>query len=280
MRRRVLAITLALVAASGAARAAAYDDFANGIAAYERGDDAMAIPLLSAALAASDLVPNLKATAYLDRARAYLHTARCTQAIPDLEAARILNANSVDVILSMAVAQSCLGDFRSAERSYTAAIAINPTWQFFFGRGRARWALDDFAGAAADFAAVVSAAPKQPYPVLWLAIAQARLGRLDNTTIAQAEASLDLDDWPAPLVKFYLGRAGQPDIDAAVQAEAQNMAQRRCEADFYIGEWHLAHIDKDAAKTMLQAAADKCPPTFIEKYAAKVEVARLNSGGR
>lgn len=266
---------LAVLFAAGGAYAAAYDDFADGVAAYERGDDARAIASLTAALNAPDLAPNLKPTAYLDRARAYSRSGQCTHAVPDLQAAKALNANALEVTESLATAQDCAGDFRAAEESFTAAIAIKPRWQYFFARGRARWAQNKFAGAADDFASVIRANPKYQYPVLWLAITQSRIAKPDVDALAHAAASLDLDDWPGPLVKFYLGQAKQIDIDVGVHADGQEAAGRQCEADFYVGEWKLAHLDPAAAKTLLEDASQECPANFVERGTAKIEIARL-----
>jgi lipoprotein NlpI len=266
---------LAVLFAVGSAYAAAYDDFADGVAAYERGDATRAITSLTAALNAPDLSPNLKVTAYLDRGRAYLRNGQCAPALSDIQAAKALNANEIEVTVSLATAQDCAGDFKSAEASYTAAIAIEPNWQFFFARGRTRWAQDKFADAADDFAAVIRANPKYQYPVLWLAITQSRITKPDTDAFARAASSLDLDNWPGPLVKFYIGQARQLDVDAGVHSDTQNVAARQCEADFYVGEWQLAHLNAAAARPLLQSAFEKCPANFVERGAAKIEIARL-----
>jgi lipoprotein NlpI len=278
MHRRLFTALVASVAwgwAPQGVSAAAYDDFANGVAAYERGDNALAISSLTAALSAPDLASNLKVTAYMDRARAYLRAGQCAQVLPDLNAAKALGANALEVMESTASAQNCAGDFKSAEASYTSAIAVDPRWQFFWARGRARWEAGDFADAAADFKAVISVKPDYQYPLLWLAITQFKLAKPDAVTLVHGAAALDLSEWPGPIVKFYTGGATRQDIDAAVRSDAQNMAGRQCEADFYIAEWDIAQNDRDGARSRLQSATDKCPHNFVERNAAEIEIARL-----
>ncbi len=60
-----------------------------------------------------------------------------------------------------------------------------------------------------------------------------------------------------------------------MHSDVQNVVVRQCEADFYIGEWQLAHLNAAAAKSLFENALEKCPANFIERGAAKVEIARL-----
>lgn len=262
---------LAILFVADSAYATAYDDFADGVAAYERGDAGRAITALTAALSSPDLAPNLLVTAYFDRGRAYLITGSCENALADLDAARKLNANVAETAEALAATQVCLRDFKAADEAYTSLIAANPRWQYFWERGRARWVASDFAGAAADFATVVSAKPDYAYPVLWLAMTQARISAVDNAVLERHADQLDLDKWPGMIVKLYLGKVTQQDVDVAASANTGD----KCESDFYIGEWQIHLNDHSNALSSLHAAADKCPQNFIEREAAKAEIMRI-----
>jgi rhomboid protease GluP len=56
---------------------------------------------------------------------------------------------------------------------------------------------------------------------------------------------------------------------------AAGKPEERCEAQFYIGEWHVLKNSTAEAVNALQAAVDTCPKTFIEYLVALVELKRL-----
>jgi lipoprotein NlpI len=257
--------------------AAAYDDFARGVAAYERGEFALAIPALTAAIGAGDLAPNLKPTAYLDRARAYLGSGQCAHAMADLSDALSAGANAFDVDESRGFAAVCLRDYETADADYSAAIAIQPKAHIFFERGLSRWVAGNFADAASDFAKVATARPQDQYAMLWLALTRARSNAIDPAVMARDASALDLDAWPGPIVDFFLGHVTHDRLIAAAAqgADSRVIADQQCEANFYVAEWLLVHGSGAAAKPLLQTAAGTCPHDFIEWRGATVELARL-----
>jgi rhomboid protease GluP len=99
---------------------------------------------------------------------------------------------------------------------------------------------------------------------------QARLSAVDNAALTHHADQLDLDKWPGPVVRLYLGKATQQDVEEPASANAGD----KCESDFYIGEWELGLNDHSKALSLLHAAADKCPQNFIEREAAKAEIMR------
>jgi rhomboid protease GluP len=48
-----------------------------------------------------------------------------------------------------------------------------------------------------------------------------------------------------------------------------------CEAQFYVGEWHLLRGDRAAAAAALQLAEGSCPKEFYEYEGAVIEQMRL-----
>lgn len=276
MHRRLTVLLLIFAASANVAVAATYDDFADGVAAFERGDATSAITSLTKALNAPDLAPNLKVTAYLDRARSYLATGQCASAVSDTNSAKAQGADDRTIAFLVAGSQYCARDFRAADASYSALIGASPSPSLHFIRGRTRWAMGDFSGAASDFAALNAADPKYPYFVAWLAVAQYRSGKPDLSALARATDHLDMDAWPGPIISLFLGKATPDDVNAAAEkGDASAIKNQQCEANFYIAEWQLAKNDPAAARPLLQSAADKCPRTFIERDAAQIETEHI-----
>jgi lipoprotein NlpI len=255
-----------------AASAAAYDDFAQGVAANIQGDSELAIKSFTAAIAAPDLNPSLLLQAYRGRAEAYLREDKCHAALPDLDQALKINATDWAALLMRANVRMCDGDLAGGEADFGAAIAVKPTPKLYFARGRARFRQQNFSGAAEDFVLYAPEKAKRAYRVLWLEMARRRGGTLDAKTAAADIETVDSDDWPAPLLALY---AGTKTPDAALAAVKDGPDHQQCEADFYVAEWHLGGNDTDAARALLQKAVADCPPDFVEFHEAHFELGRL-----
>lgn len=274
--RRLLLVVAFLGGACCAASAAAYDDFARGISANLQGDAPLAVTSFSAALAAGDLNPTLIPSAYRGRAIAYLRQNQCKPAIADLDAYIRLKTADVQALELRGDAHACAGDLQAADSDLSLAIAAKPDRAAYWNRGRLRWRMKKFAGAADDFAQVVTIEPQNGYVVLWLELSRARAGTLDPKVGAHDIDQLESRDWPAPLIKLFVGEAKQEDMAAAaLRGDSKAVPNQQCEANFYVAEWWLAHQDAASAKPLLEAAAQNCPKNFVEYNEARFELSQF-----
>jgi lipoprotein NlpI len=105
--------------------------------------------------------------------------------------------------------------------------------------------------------------------VLWLYLARARSGpQIAAAGLETNAKKLKQPDWPYPVVELFLGRRTPEATFAAASDD-------RCEAQFYIGEWHLLRGNRPAAMVALKAAVETCPKAFIEYKFAQAELQRL-----
>ncbi|MGA7673760.1 MAG: hypothetical protein WCA78_01785 [Rhizomicrobium sp.] len=269
----------ALLFAAGPALAAGYDDFSRGVNANNRGDADTAISSFTAALNASDLAPGYVPNAYFGRARAYLRKDKCAEALSDLDATITLKADNVDAYILRAAANACLSKPDAALSDFNVAVGLRPSAAVYEAFASFQWNYGFFAQAAENYAQAAKLAvkdsPHRPYILLWYAVSADRAGTLDQVKFAADVSALDFDDWPAPILDFYRGKATVDQVTReAASSDAQTATDQKCEADFYIGEWQLARKNPDAAKPLLQAAVSECPQNFIEYFAAKVELKR------
>ena len=273
---RGLAAAFVFAVGAGSALAAGYDDFSRGVNANNRGDADAAIPAFTAALAAGDLAPGYIPNAHFGRARAYLQKGNCAEAFSDLDEVIKLKADNVDAYLLRGSANTCLNKPDAALADFNLAIALRPTAVLFAARANFHWNQGQFSQAAEDYAQAVKLDPRRAYFVLWFALSADRAGTLDQAALAATVRTLGIDNWPAPLLDFYRGKTTTDKVyhDAA-SSDAQTATNQKCEADFYIGEWHLARKNAAAAKPLLQQAVNECPHDFVEYVAAQVELKRL-----
>ena len=108
------------------------------------------------------------------------------------------------------------------------------------------------------------------YAMLFRFLARTRAG---ETAAAELEANagrLKTKEWPYAVAELYLGkRSPAATLDAAIKPDD------RCEAQFYIGQWHILKSNAAEAASALKVAVDTCPKTFVEFTAAIAELNRL-----
>ena len=88
------------------------------------------------------------------------------------------------------------------------------------------------------------------YSVIWRYLARERAGENGRAELEANAARVKSKDWPYPVFELYLERRSPSDV-----LSVASKPDERCEAQFYIGEWHLLHGNRAAAATALQAAA-------------------------
>jgi lipoprotein NlpI len=106
--------------------------------------------------------------------------------------------------------------------------------------------------------------------VLGLYLARTRSGAHDAAAELETNAQkLKKSDWPYPVVELFLGRQ-KPKSTLAAPTEPDD----RCDAQFYVGEWHLLHGDRPDALDLLKKAVATC-----RKYDITYDFARPSSSG-
>lgn len=111
----------------------------------------------------------------------------------------------------------------------------------------------------------------EAYLPIWIYMLEARGNTSKGSSALERRvAEIGATVWPYPVASFYLGKISVAELDAAAADPGQ-----KCEADFYIGEWHLAKGDVAAARKRFEQAIEGCAPNFIERGWAELEAKRL-----
>jgi lipoprotein NlpI len=240
------------------------------------GEADAAIADFTRALGASDLAQSLQPTAYFDRALAYRLKGDCAKERPDLDMAIKLKPGYLDAYLQRADAEICLNQNDAAVADITVLLAAKPNAERYRSIGQLQWTLGNFAGAADSFQKGLSLEPQRPYLLLWLGISQARSDSFDAEAFADYYSNMSVDGWPRPIMQFFLGKEKLANVVGdAMDANKDDVAGRKCEADFYGGEWQLTHDDVAASKSLFQDAVNICPKNFEELQPAELELKRL-----
>ena len=155
-----------------------------------------------------------------------------------------------------------------ADAAKAAELAPKDAWRVA-QLGRAQFSKGDFKAAAAELLRSL-ALNDSSYAMLFRYLARQRAGETGGAELEANAGRLKDKKWPYAVIEMYLGkRSPEATLDAAGKPD------EKCEAQFYIGQWHILKGDQTAAAAPLKAAVDTCPKTFIEYTGAVVELKRL-----
>ncbi len=215
------------------------------------------------------LDPDLK-HAYYYRGIAWSAKGDFERAIADYDQALRRDAKDAKVYQHRGAAWSAKGEFALAIADYDQAIRLDPSFgAAYWSRGLAYFNSGNFSAAAADMLKS-NDLRDDGYSMLWRFLARARAGQDGSGELAANAARLKTKEWVYPVIDFYLGRRSLEEMRASAVKPEQ-----KCEAAFYVGEWHLLHGNMPAAMTELKEAAATCPKNFAEHTAAVAELKRI-----
>jgi len=246
--------------------------YARGAEWASQGNHDRAIADFSMAV---ELNPKLQA-AYYNRALSWSEKNDHDRAIADYSAAIQLSPQDPRAHIGRAVELTLQGDYKRAIADYENVIRLDPkSMTGYFGRGRARFYAGDFLPAASDFLRAHQLDPSI-YTALWIHLARKRADIPGERTLAQEAGTSGAGAWPSPIVGLYLGSTTPEAVQkAAVHLEAKRHRDQRCEAAFYIAQWHLLRGAREPAAQLLRDAGSTCPSAFIEHEGAVAELRRL-----
>jgi len=305
--KKIALAALLLAAGTAGTLASSYDDLNAGIQHYNQGQWEAAIGAFDKALAANDLVPDLKFIALYDRATSRTGLGQLDPAIADYTSALALRPNEAQVLVDRSSVYFRSGKFEQAGPDIERLIVLRPTFAHAYGLrallnvrrgaleqsrqdfktsvklapenirnlsfGIVNWLVGEVDRADDIFSDLAGRGTNKTYAWLWYALTQARLGK---DVPQHALPDIDLAAWPGPIIKFFLGKAPQDSVFAAAdRGEASARDGQICEANFYVGEWLVQHHDQAAAKPLLDKAAAGCPTGFLEWMPAQFDSAAL-----
>jgi len=311
MLRWIAPVVVALVASAGTAAADGADDLKACYHANDQGDYQGAVALCTQATRAGDLSDDDRAHAFNDRGNAYnaqgdfddaiasydqaiklapdypeAYFDRATadngkydydRAIHDYGRAIALQPNDAEAILSRGQDFALEGKYGDAMRDYDQAGKVDPQYADVaaWAKGQALFNLGRFPEASAAFEQYLQVKPDYAFGALWLYLAQAHAKQDGGPALADRSQQLDLNEWPGPLVKVYLGSLSIEDaLAASKQADPDYRDQQACEAAFYLGEFNLVSGRKEDAVRDLTNAMTTCPKSAAERDAARMELQR------
>jgi len=215
--------------------------------------------------------------AYYNRGGAWGNKGDHDHAIADYDVAIKLNPKDPAAYSSRGFERAAKGEYSHAIADYGTAIRLNPkSAGALLARGRARYYSGDYLNSASDLEQSLKL-DHNNYTALWLYLARKR-GEVIN-----AEESLDAETltrrsgaWPQPVILLYMGRTDPASVVAAsTDSNLKKQSEQRCEANFYLAQWHLLRGEREHALPLLKEAQSGCTREFLEFEGAVAELRRL-----
>jgi lipoprotein NlpI len=213
-----------------------------------------------------------------DRGVAWSDKKNYDRAIADYTEAIRLNPYLTKVFYDRGNAWSHKKNYDRAIADYTEAIRLKPQYAYaFHNRGLAQFYQARFGLAESDFAQWQKLQPDDAYAAIWLYLARARGGAKDAASqLASNARRLKANGWPTPLVALFTGKSGPKAVqDQAGNVDPEVQKNQMCEANFYLGQWHLLKHQKEEARALFRQAQDDCPTSFVEYDGAVAEFKRM-----
>ena len=187
------------------------------------------------------------------------------------------------LVIAQAQVYMQLADFPRALALLDEALAGSTTpadrRTALYYRGQANFNLGNYARAADDFDATLAGRTTlraRLGPLMWRYAAQVRARGDARGLLARDLGNETLNEWPAPIAKFLLGKMSAGELEVAAETdEAASRTNGKCAASFFIGIDALRRGDKQRAREQLQLTQARCPTVSELNWAAASELKRL-----
>ncbi len=240
----------------------------------------LAIARLSEILQRAELTEAQSAQLFYDRGVMYDSVGLRSLARLDFMRALRLKPDMPEVYNLLGIHYTLSGNFSEAYEAFDSTLELAPDYDFaYLNRAIAFYYAGRFDLAEADFDTFYQVKPSDPYRVLWRYIGFAeRDAKQAQAVLQQHLLALDADDWATNLVRFYAGKLSEKALLESILVGLNNprqLAERLCEAYFYLAKWHQARGDVNQALIYYHKTLATNVYEFVEHRYARMEIAKL-----
>ena len=225
------------------------------------------------------------ARAYCGRGAAYYSLGKGDDAVSDANDAVQIDPNAADMLACRAEIRIGARDFKGAIDDASRAVVLGAeTGRVYYQRGQAKFYLDRFAEAAADFAKANTIDKDERstlYHDLWRAITYRRMKQPFPEDLQKHAAAEPRGDWPRPALAMLAEHITPDEMSALAAKKAGDEAEMNgTESDFYRGEFYLSTGDTGKAREAFTASRARGVIIYTEFVAAGFELERLDAAPR
>lgn len=240
----------------------------------------LAIARLSDILQRAELTDAQSAQLYYDRGVMYDSVGLRSLARLDFMRALRLKPDMADAYNFLGIHYTLAGSFEQAYEAFDSVLELSPEYEFaYLNRAIAFYYAGRNDLAQVDFQQFYQLKPQDPYRILWRFFGFAATDPIAaQQTLTQQLATLDPAEWGTNLVRFYAGELSERALLDSVITEVsgpQQLAERLCEAYFYLAKWHQARGNVPQALVYYHKALATNVYEFVEHRYTRLEMARM-----
>ncbi|OTQ59802.1 lipoprotein NlpI [Gilliamella sp. A7] len=173
------------------------------------------------------------------------------------------------------------GDFDNAMMAFNTTLEIDSSYAFaYLNRAIALYRTGHYQAAQLDAQKFYQYDVNEPIRVLWLYLIEKEVNK--QTALTQLQKRYDkLNDrksYGSDIIAFYLGNISESKLMQNLQQGVENdrqLAERLCEAYFYLGKYYLGKGNNERAKILFKYALANNIYNFVEHQQALYEIKLL-----
>ena len=240
----------------------------------------LALAKIGQLLSSSDLNPDQRAELYYERGVVFDRVGLRTMARIDFNRALRERPDFAEAYNFIGVYLTQQQDFDNAYDAFDSALELAPDYDYaFLNRGIALYYGQRPKLAVEDLSEFYRRRPEDPYRVLWLYMAEHQVDAQQADKALQRRYKQHAgDEWGWAIVSVFAGQQSEAEFMRQLSASAKNnreLAERLCEAYFYLGKWHLAQGKKALAESYFKLSMANNVYDFIEHRYAMLELTQL-----
>ena len=240
----------------------------------------LALAKIGQLLSSSDLNPDQRAELYYERGVVFDRVGLRTMARIDFNRALRERPDFAEAYNFIGVYLTQQQDFDNAYDAFDSALELAPDYDYaFLNRGIALYYGQRPKLAVEDLSEFYRRRPEDPYRVLWLYMAEQQVDAQQADKALQRRYKQHAgDEWGWAIVSVFAGQQSEAEFMRQLSASAKNnreLAERLCEAYFYLGKWHLAQGKRALAESYFKLSMANNVYDFIEHRYAMLELTQL-----
>jgi lipoprotein NlpI len=237
----------------------------------------IALARLTEVIMRADITDVQRAQFFYDRGVIYDSVGLKSLARLDFNRALRLKPDLVDAYNFLGIQYTQLQEFNQAYDAFDSALELEPKHEYaYLNRGIALY----YGGRAdlslKDFTTFYNHQKNDPYRILWLYLAEAKLDQ--SAALTQLKQQLVLVDdnvWAKQIIQLY---AGELSVDKFIRQLThgietnEKLTDRLCEAYFYLGKYYLFLNQASIAANYFKLSLSTNVYEFVEHRYARLEL--------
>ena len=174
------------------------------------------------------------------------------------------------------------GDFDNAIMAFNTTLELDPNYAFaYFNRAITLYRTGHYQVAQLDAEKFYQYDVNEPIRILWLYLIEKELDTKAALTQLKKRYDLlsDKSSYSSDIIAFYLGKMNESKLMQNLQQGVENdrqLAERLCEAYFYLGKYYQSKGNNERAKMLFKYALANNIYNFVEHQQALYEIKLLD----